>query len=279
MPGQAQCQVCNVWVVAKGARLKDGSIATAGSVGWYCRCCQYKLRSIRRSIRYTPRLGHTGSIATDPEVGGTPSVDLSYFNRQRAALLQRLAAVLPENRDDLGRSGGGYLPVDVIQDLRQEFGDMGELLDLAYDIDPPNKISMVVEFERVKSNLDKVPSKNEFEKISPLRIGLYDTEFGSWENFLDKLGHDPWYRSEDATDEAGEQVHQSEVLSEEEHSSKVIDYDNQTVYDNVATLRENIRGILEYDPAALKIFEMMEADIGDVDPVTLRRLADEVAPD
>lgn len=279
MPGQAQCRVCNVWVVAKGARLKDGSIATAGSVGWYCRCCQYKLRSIQRSIRYTPRLRSTGRIATDPEVGSTPSVDLSYFNRLRAELLQRLAAALPESRDLLGRSGGEYLPVDVIQDLRQEFGDIGGLLDLAYDIDPPNKISMVVEFERVKSNLDRVPTKNEFEKISPLEIVSYDIEFGSWENFLDKLGHDPWYRRRDVTGEAGEQGRQLGGLAEEDHSSKVINYDNQSVYDNVATLRENIRGVLEYDPAALKIFEMMEADIGDVDPVTLRRLADEVAPD
>lgn len=272
---QAQCQVCGVWVDAKGARLEDGSIATVESVGWYCRCCRHKLRPIPRNIRYKSQPGVTSRNGTDVE-RSTHSVDLSYFSRLRAELLQRMAAVLPESRDDLDGSGDGRLSVDMIRDLRHEFGDIRELLDLAYDIDPPNKISLVVEFERVKSNLDMVPTKSEFEKISPLNVALYNREFGSWENFLDKLGYDPWYRGK-TKNVVGRQWRQYEASPEGERSLKVVDYDNQGAGDDMATLRENIRSILEYDPDALRIFEMMEADIGDVDPVTLRSLADEVA--
>ena len=276
MSGRAQCLVCDVWVDAKGARLKNGSIATVGSVGWYCRCCRNKLRTIPRTIRYKSRLGVRSRIDTGSESEGSHSIDLSFFNRLRAELLQRLAAVLPESRDDLDGSGDGQLPDDVIQDLRHEFGDMGKLLDLAYDIDPPNKISLVIEFERVKSHMDMVPTKSEFEKTSPLSIGSYDSEFGSWENFLDKLGHDPWYRGS-TIDVSGQ--HEKPHASPGGRSQKPTHHDNQGVHDDVATLRENIRGILEYDPEALRIFEIMEADIGDVDPAILRRLADEVESD
>lgn len=276
--GQARCQVCNVWVSAKGARLKDGTIATAGSVGWYCRCCKYKLRTKPRNIRYKTRLGTARRVGTDAEDVGASHVDLSYFNRLRADLLQRLAASLPESRDDIEGSGVDCIPADMFHELQDEFCDVSELLDLAYDIDPPNKISLLVEFERVKSNLDRVPTKDEFKKISSLGIGAYDSEFGSWENFLDKLGHDPWYKGSSATGEADAQDGHSltQINGEDEHDH---DYEDQGDLDDAATLRERIRAVLEYDPAALKIFEMLESDIGDVDPAVLRQLADEVEAD
>ena len=277
--GQARCQVCDVWVDAKGARLKDGTVATVGSVGWYCRCCKYRLRTRPRSVRYKSRLGAVRRVGAGGEDVGASSVDLSYFSRLRAGMLQGLAAALPESREDLGGSGGDYLPADMIRDLENEFGDLGELLDLAYDIDPPNKISLLVEFERVKSNLDRVPTKEEFEKSSSVSVATYDSEFGSWENFLDKLGHDPWYRGAGAADGASGLGGQPMIGVGVGDDTPDLDYDVQGVHDDAATLREKIREILEYDPDALKIFEMMESDIGDVRPSVLRRLAEEVASD
>lgn len=167
----------------------------------------------------------------------------------------------------------------MIRDLENEFGDMGELLDLAYDIDPPNKISLLVEFERVKSNLDRVPTREEFEKSSSVSAAAYDHEFDSWENFLDKLGHDPWYRGAGAAGGADGQAGQPMTGTDVVDGASDIDYDVQDVYDDAAALRGKIRDILEYDPDALKIFEMMESDIGDVSPNMLRSLADEVTSD
>ena len=56
-------------------------------------------------------------------------------------------------------------------------------------------------------------------------------------------------------------------------------YKNKDNYDDAATLRKKIRVILKHDPEALGIFDMLEADIGDVDAATLHRLADEIAHD
>ena len=277
--GQARCRMCDVWLDAKGALLEGGAIATAGTVGWHCRCCRCKLRARMRNVRYTSRSGPTGRVGTDVGNRGTSNVDLSYFSRVRADLLQRLAAVLPERREDIAGSGDDYFPTEMIYNLREEFGDTNELLDLAYDIDPPNKISMLVEFERIKWNLDRVPTKDEFERISPLSVGAYESEFGSWENFLDKLGHDPWYRHANALTGDGVQHKQSTMPTDGRDDTTDSTYDDNSDYDNVAMLREKMRDILEYDQDALKIFEMLESDIDDVNPTVLRQLADEVASD
>lgn len=277
--GQARCQICDVWVDAKGARLEDGTIAAAGTVGWHCRCCKTKLQARRRIVRYKPRPGAARRAGAGRKDHGASSVDLSYFNRQRAGLLQGLAAAMPESRDDVAGAGAGYLPADMIYSLREEFGDVSELLDLAYDIDPPNKISLLIEFEKVKWNLDRVPTKAEFEKASPVGAGAYDDEFDSWENFLDKLGHDPWYRSAGAAAGDDEQGEQPAAQADGRGDVPDSGYGGSGGHDDSSALGEKIRVILESDPDALKIFEMLESDVGDVDPDVLRRLADEVEAD
>ena len=277
--GQARCQVCDVWVDAKGARLKDGSIATAGSVGWYCRCCNYRMRTRPRNIKYKSRLVTADRIGADAEDGDASSIDLSYFSRTRANLLRRLASVLPEGRDDIGSSEDEHFSAPLLLDLRSEFSDVGELLDLAYEICPPNKIALVVEFERIRSDLDKVPTKDEFEKISPVGVSAYDHEFGSWENFLDKMGYDPWYRIVDETDGKSRRDVRSAVRADRRADTTHLDYEDHGGYDDAATLRGKIRAILEHDTDALGVFEMLELDIGDVDPAVLHRLADEVVLD
>ena len=274
--GQARCQICDVWVDAKGARLEDGTIAAAGTVGWHCRCCKHKLQARRRIVRYKSRPGAARRAGAGLKNHGASSVDLSYFNRQRAGLLQGLAAAMPESRDDVVGAGAGYLPAGMIGSLREEFGDVSELLDLAYDIDPPNKISLLIEFEKVKWNLDRVPTRAEFEKASPVGAGAYDDEFDSWENFLDKLGHDPWYRSAGAA--AGDAGQAEQPAAQADGQGDVPDSGGGG-HDDSSALGEKIRGILESDPDALQIFEMLESDVGDVDPDVLRRLADEVEAD
>lgn len=271
--------MCNVWLDAKGALLEGGAIATAGTVGWHCRCCKCKLRARMRNVRYKSRSGAAGRVGTDVGDGGASNVDLSYFSRVRADLLQRMAAVLPESREDIEGSGVGYFPTKMIYHLREEFGDTSALLDLAYNIDPPNKISMLIEFERVKWNLDRVPTKEEFERHSPLSVGAYNIEFDSWENFLDKLGHDPWYKHADATGGGDGKDKQPAIEADGRGDANDSAYDDNTDHDNIATLRKKIRDILECDQDTLKIFEMMESDIDDVDPATLRQLADEVVSD
>ena len=54
--GQSRCQTCDVWSDYRGARLKDGSSATEGSKGWYCVCCNFRMRQKPRNKVYKEKL-------------------------------------------------------------------------------------------------------------------------------------------------------------------------------------------------------------------------------
>ena len=53
--GQGRCQTCDIWIDYKGARLKDGSPATEDSVGWWCICCNFRIRQKPRNRFYKER--------------------------------------------------------------------------------------------------------------------------------------------------------------------------------------------------------------------------------
>jgi len=59
--GQGRCQTCDVWIDHNGARLKDGSPATVGSVGWWCICCNYRIRQRPRNRLYKEKLNKKNS--------------------------------------------------------------------------------------------------------------------------------------------------------------------------------------------------------------------------
>ena len=54
--GQARCQTCEIWIDHNGCILKDRSTATVGSVGWTCKCCNYRVRQKPRSLVYKEKL-------------------------------------------------------------------------------------------------------------------------------------------------------------------------------------------------------------------------------
>ena len=54
--GQARCQTCDIWIDHNGCVLKDGSTATVDSVGWFCKCCNYRVRRKPRNLVYKERL-------------------------------------------------------------------------------------------------------------------------------------------------------------------------------------------------------------------------------
>ena len=54
--GPARCQMCDIWIDHNGCVLKDGSAATEDSVGWICKCCNYRVRRKPRNLVYKERL-------------------------------------------------------------------------------------------------------------------------------------------------------------------------------------------------------------------------------
>jgi len=54
--GQARCQICEQWIDYHGAHMKNNIPATEFSVGWYCNCCNYRVRQKPRNKVYKEKL-------------------------------------------------------------------------------------------------------------------------------------------------------------------------------------------------------------------------------
>ena len=54
--GQGRCQTCDVWIDYRGAHMKDGSTAAIDSAGWFCNCCNYRIRQKPRNKVYKEKL-------------------------------------------------------------------------------------------------------------------------------------------------------------------------------------------------------------------------------
>ena len=54
--GQARCQMCEEWIDHNGCILKDKTNATVDSVGWFCKCCNYRVRQKPRNLMYKEKL-------------------------------------------------------------------------------------------------------------------------------------------------------------------------------------------------------------------------------
>ena len=189
--GQGRCQTCDIWLDHRGAHTKDGEPASESSKGWFCNCCNYRIRRNPRNIEYKAKMRHS-------DVGDGHGIDLSYFNKRRAHMLKELGRAIVKNESE-GKKHNGRLLLNTTksEDMESEFGTgIDNLVELAKSVDPPNKVSMIAEFERIRYVLGRTPTKQDIEKHSVLHLSQYEEEFGSWERMLDRLGYDPWYRHE-----------------------------------------------------------------------------------
>ena len=123
-------------------------------------------------------------------------IDLSYFNKRRAHMLRDLGRVMAQKKlKDNEDPHSSFLPSNTKASLESEFGvELDVLIELARQSNPPNKISMIVELEQLRCMLGHVPTKDDMKKHSRFDLSKYETEFQSWEQLLDRLGYDPWYK-------------------------------------------------------------------------------------
>ena len=54
--GQARCQICEEWIDYHGAHLKGNIPAIENSIGWFCNCCNYRMRQKPRNKIYKEKL-------------------------------------------------------------------------------------------------------------------------------------------------------------------------------------------------------------------------------
>lgn len=245
--GQGRCQTCDIWLDHRGAHTKDGEPASADSEGWFCNCCNYRIRRNPRNIEYKAKMRSS-------DVGDGHDIDLSYFNKRRANMLRELGrAIVQKDLTNSRERYESFLPNAIpAVDIELEFGvGLDVMIKLARQVKPPNKVSMITEFERVRHVVKHTPTRQDIEENSVLRPLQYDEEFGSWEHLLERLGYDPWYRNYHKSQKTDHGLlPQEDMPSTEKGNTETLD-----------DVRNEITSRLRDEPDMLSLFGMVDRNI------------------
>jgi hypothetical protein len=128
--------------------------------------------------------------------------------------------------------------------INENWGDEEHFISLALDEKNSNQISQILYFLNIKNKIDRVPTKQDMKELSVIEIGEYEKKFKAWENFLDLLGFDPWYKNNDS--ESPKPI--EEEFDGYEENNRRIDYDEQeksSLFLKNDTLEETIKKINE----------------------------------
>lgn len=138
------------------------------------------------------------------------------------------------------------------------------MVELAKTIDPPNKASLIAEFERIRHAVGRTPTRQDIERHSTLHLARYEKEFGSWEHLLERMGYDPWYRNE------------HELSETEPDNTPQEDWKADTKPDTPARtlddLRESIMDRLKDEPDMLQLFANVDQHISKLTADQVRSL-------
>ena len=121
--------------------------------------------------------------------------DFAYLSKHQIKIIKKICDILPTFRNKFNIENHMKILQNLgisLEYMNELFGDHIKFFDMAYCINPPNKISIIKEFEKIKKNLGKVPSKENIEKYSNIPLSEYETAFGSLELFFERLNYDPW---------------------------------------------------------------------------------------
>ena len=88
--------------------------------------------------------------------------------------------------------------IDMRYFINENWGDEEHFINLALDEKDSNQISQILYFLNIKNKIERVPTKQDMKELSVIEIGEYEKKFKAWENFLDLLGFDPWYKNNDS---------------------------------------------------------------------------------
>lgn len=201
--GQGHCQICNTWIDHNGCHMNDGTPAPEESVGWFCNCCNYRVRQKPRNKKYKEKLRNDGKdtntneIYIDSMLNDDKLTEILSISKGQAILLKKLSKNIPklderENFAEILKN----IPKDTQFEIKDNWGDLENFISLATDYLEFNKISTIIYFEKFKDEIGEVPSKVQFLNKTSLDENWINKEFESWEHFLDLLNYDPWYRDE-----------------------------------------------------------------------------------
>ena len=97
--GHGRCQTCDIWIDYRGGHMRNGLPAAEDSIGWYCNCCNFRIRRNPRSAEYKQRLRHSPSRRS---AAGRESAASAAGRESAASAAGRESAASAD-----GNSGGG----------------------------------------------------------------------------------------------------------------------------------------------------------------------------
>lgn len=88
--------------------------------------------------------------------------------------------------------------IDTKYFINENWGDVEHFISLALDEKNSNQISQILYFLNIKNKIERIPTKQDMKALSVIDISEYGKKFRAWENFLNLLGFDPWYKNNDS---------------------------------------------------------------------------------
>jgi hypothetical protein len=188
--GQGHCQTCDVWINHKGCHAIDGSDAKENSVGWFCNCCNMRVRQKPRNGKYKEKPNYIAEL--EDEVTAE-NLDIS---KKQAMLLKEISSDLPNKDEDLDiLKITNNVKDHVGFEIKDNWGSWEKFFEFATNYNKLNQISAIIIFEKLNTSIERVATMDEFLDKVHVDEEWINNKFKSWGHLLELLGHDPWYRS------------------------------------------------------------------------------------
>jgi len=78
--------------------------------------------------------------------------------------------------------------------IKENWGTLDHFKSMCFSLEP-NQLSLLINFIQIKELFEQVFLKDDFDLVSKFYVRDFENEFNSWEQFLDLVGEDPWYKS------------------------------------------------------------------------------------
>jgi len=120
------------------------------------------------------------------------------ISKGQARFLKSIAKSIPKGKDLTKFSLQKALrdKSETLHFINENWGNSEHFIKLALDHKNSNPISLILYFLELQKKLNEVPTKEKMIEFSKFSLSEYESRFGSWEEFLELLGFDPWYRND-----------------------------------------------------------------------------------
>jgi|APSaa5957512535_1039671.scaffolds.fasta_scaffold03848_7 hypothetical protein len=172
-----RCKICTKTFRSPPPRMRESQICTE---------CQSKYDIENEDIE----VHKTQNIENISE----EDIDIS---KGQARILKIIAQLIPTDKElcDSTLLKALHNNPDMIHFIKENWGDVDHFTNLALYSTKSNQISQILNFLNLKNKIGRVPTKQDMKELSKIDLSAYEEEFTAWENFLDLLGFDPWYRN------------------------------------------------------------------------------------